>query len=277
MEHLHKKLLTYAYNITGCYEDAKDMVQDTLEKYIAIDKTGIGNESNYLVKAVINTAINFKNRQKRQKGYGIWLPEPIATEHADTRLLREQTAGYSLLVLMERLNARERAVFILKEGLDYKHEEIAELLDISPENSRQLLTRSRKALKNQSFQPATSTPPQLLEQYIHSLTEADIEGLQQLLIDDIRLMADGGQKVKVIRDMVIGKAATASLLQYVYALFLHHTQYVCTTVNHQPAVCFYKNDKIYACQIMELDPTGKICNIYSVIDPEKLRLLEQNT
>lgn len=252
------------------------MVQDTLEKYIAVDKTVIGNESNYLVKAVINTAINFKNRQQRQKGYGVWLPDPIATERADTQLLREQTAGYSLLVLMERLNARERAVFILKEGLDYKHEEIAALLDITAENSRQLLTRSRKALKNQSFQPATSTPPQLLEQYIHSLTEADIEGLQQLLIEDIRLMADGGQKVKVIRDMVIGKAATASLLQYVYALFLHHTQYVCTTVNHQPALCFYRNNKIYACQIMELNATGQICNIYSVIDPEKLRLLEQS-
>lgn len=273
MEQTYKKLLTYAYNIVGCYEDAKDMVQDALEKYTAVDKTGIDNESNYLIKTVVNTAINFKNRQDRQKGYGVWLPAPIATEHADVPIIREQTAGYSLLVLMEQLNARERAVFILKEAFDYGHQEIAATLDISPANSRQLLARSKKTLKSRAFQAAPPVQRPVLDKYIQTLTDADIKGLKQLLVEDIRLMADGGKKVKVVKDIVIGKDATAHLLQYVYALFLQPTRRVFTTVNHQPAICFYRNGRIYACQVLELNRQGKICNIYSIIDPQKLQAL----
>lgn len=274
MEQTYKKLLTYAYNITGCYEDAKDMVQDTMEKFITLDKSHIGNESSYLLKSVINTAINFRKRQQRQQLYGVWLPDPIATDNPECKLIREQTAGYTLLVLMEQLNPRERAVFILKEGFDYRHEEIAALLDISTEHSRQLLTRARKALKNRPFNTSVPAPQPVLDRYIHTLTEADIDGLQQLLLDDIQLMADGGRKVKVIKDIMIGRQATASLLQYVFALFLHSTRWAYATVNHQPALCFYKQDRLYACQIMDLDAEGRICNIYSMIDPEKLRGLE---
>ena len=43
-----------------------------------------------------------------------------------------------MLVLLEYLNAKERAVFILKEASDYAHEEIAETLSITVENSRKL-------------------------------------------------------------------------------------------------------------------------------------------
>ncbi len=275
MEQTYKKLLTYAYNITGCYEDAKDMVQDVLEKFIAVDKSRIVNENSYLLKSVIHTSLSFRKRQERQQRYGVWLPDPVATDDPECPLLREQTAGYTLLVLMQQLDARERAVFILKEGFDYRHEEIAELLDISTENSLQLLTRSRKTLRDKRFKPATPTGQPVMDRYIRSLTEADMEGLQQLLLDDIQLMADGGHKVKVIKDMMIGREATAGLLQYVFTLFLHATRWVFTAVNHQPAICFYKQDRLYACQIMELDTEGRICNIYSVIDPEKLHNLEQ--
>ncbi len=48
-----------------------------------------------------------------------------------------------LLILMEKLNPKERAVFILKEGFGYAHEEIAEVLSATVENSRQLLSRAK--------------------------------------------------------------------------------------------------------------------------------------
>ena len=51
---------------------------------------------------------------------------------------------YSVLVLLERLNAKERAVFILKETFDFFHEEIAEILNMAPEHARQLFKRGKK-------------------------------------------------------------------------------------------------------------------------------------
>ena len=71
---------------------------------------------------------------------GNWLPEPVATEGADHDLHQKDILSYSLMVLMEKLDARQRAIFILKEAFDYDHEEIARLLDISVENSRKILS-----------------------------------------------------------------------------------------------------------------------------------------
>lgn len=270
MDATYRKLLTYSYNIVGSYDDAKDLVQSVFEKYIVLDKTHIGNETNYLIKTVINASINFKNRQSRQTGYGVWLPEPLATDSADFRLIKEQTVSYSLLMLMERLNAKERAVFILKEAFAYTHEEIAEVLETTVENSRQLLARAKKGLDQQSVK-APAPSQKVLERYIQSIVDADIKGLEALLREDIRLMADGGTRVKVVADVATGREATARLLQYVYTLFLRNTKYSFETINHQPAICFYKDDVLYNCHVLELDGDGQIVNIFSIVAPEKLR------
>jgi RNA polymerase sigma factor (sigma-70 family) len=272
MDATYRKLLTYSYNIVGSYEDAKDLVQSTMEKYITLDKRHIEHEVNYLIKTVINASINFKNRAEKQKGYGVWLPEPMATESPDLNLIKEQTASYSLLVLMEKLNAKERAVFILKEAFGYSHEEIAEVLDTTLENSRQLLTRARKSLDQTSVR--ADMPAQgVLEKYIQSILDADLDTLESLLVEDIRLMADGGRSVKVVKDVAVGKEAAARLLQHVYTLFLRDTEYTFTTINHQPAICFYKNGTLYNCHVLEITADGHIGNIFSIVAPEKLRTI----
>lgn len=275
MDETYRKLLTYAYNIVGSYEDAEDLVQDTLEKYIAVDKSKIENERNYLIRTVINLSINFKKRNKRTAQYGVWLPEPVATDNPASKLLKEHTANYTLLVLMEKLNARERAVFILKEGFDYTHEEISNLLEISIANSRQLLTRAKKAMCRAPFK-IRQQPDELLSRYINAIVHADIRSLEELLVDDIRIMADGGQKVNVVKDIEVGREATAKLLQYVYGMFLEAKDYTFAIVNHQPAVCFYKNNKLYNCQIFSVSPSGHIENIYSIVDPDKLSHFQNN-
>src|SRR5690606_14566026 len=112
MQEHYNKLLTYAYNIVGSYEDARDVVQDVLEKYITLDKSNIRHESNFLIKSTVNHAINFKTRQSKKEVFGEWLPEPVSFENADTKLIRDETASYTMLVLFEHLSPKERAVFI---------------------------------------------------------------------------------------------------------------------------------------------------------------------
>jgi RNA polymerase sigma factor (sigma-70 family) len=146
MDAAYRKLLIYAYNIIGSYEDAKDVVQDVMEKYIHLDKSQIENEVQYLTRMVINHSINFKNKFARQSAYGVWLPEPVSTNTAEVNLLREHVAHYTLLVLMENLNAKERAVYVLREAFNYSHEEIATALDISCDSSRQSYSCAKKSL-----------------------------------------------------------------------------------------------------------------------------------
>lgn len=277
MQENYSRLLTYAYNITGSYEDSQDLVQDVIEKYISLDQSEIRNETNFLIKSTVNHAINFKNRHSKKMVYGEWLPEPISFDNAENKLIKEQTTRYTLLVLLEKLNARERAVYILKEAFDYSHQEIAEILDISAENSRKLLSRAGKQLQNIQYRPDhinTSADPNILQQYQQALSDGNIPKIEELLLDDIRLSADGGKRIRVIKAVEVGKSAAAQLLAYVQQQFLCNKPFSFHTFNHQPAVCFWQGDRIYNCHILDIDAQGMIREIYSIVDPEKLKRLQ---
>ena len=87
MDALRRLFITYAYNITGSYEDSKDIVQDAYLKFMDVDEK-IENKKAYLVRSVINLSINFKKRQKKLLAEypGVWLPEPVATERTDKEI-----------------------------------------------------------------------------------------------------------------------------------------------------------------------------------------------
>nr|WP_297787704.1 sigma-70 family RNA polymerase sigma factor [uncultured Allomuricauda sp.] len=271
-EPFYQSLLTYSYNIVGSLEDARDLVQDTMEKYINLDKSNIRNEKQYLIKTVINLSINFKKRSQKFSRYGVWLPDPIATEQADSALVQKQVANYSLMVLFEELNPKERAVFVLRESFNYKHDEIADVLDITPESCRKLYSRAKtklsKAVINKELPPKDCMNP-----YVHALMEGDTEKLEALFTDDIALMADGGHSVKVITRITKGKAATALLMQYVHSKFLDNREYEFNYINHQPALWFMNKEKILSCVIFHFNAQKKIDHIYSIVDPEKLNSL----
>lgn len=274
MQKHYNKLLTYAYNIVGSYEDARDVVQDVLEKYISLDKSNILNETNYLIKSTVNQAINFKNRQNKTKVFGQWLPEPVSFDSADTKLIREETISYTMLVLFEHLTSKERAAFILKEGFNYSHLEIAELLGISTENSRKLLSRANKQLKGSKFltqKTQSRVHIDILKKYQSALSHADIKEVEQLLVNDIELRADGGTKVQVVKGSEMGKAATATLLVYVQQQFLLNKEFTFHLLNHQPAICFWENNKLHNCHVLQINEEGLIQEIYSIVDPDKLK------
>lgn len=274
MDSAYRKLLTYSYNILGSLEDAKDAVQDVMEKYIHLDKTKIENEMQYVTRMVINHSINLKNRKGKQTAYGVWLPEPVSTETAETNLIREQVAHYSILVLMESLNAKERAVYVLREAFNYSHEETAIALDISADNARQLYSRAKKSLSQSTPRQNYSDRGNQLSLYIEAIVNADMKALEELLAEDIKIMADGGTKIRVVKDVAIGKESAARLVQHVYALFLEGKQFSFTQINHQPALCFWQNRRLYNCQVFSFDALGKVNFIYSIVDPAKLTSIQ---
>lgn len=280
MKDYHSVLFPYAYNILGSSDDAKDAVQDVLSNFISTPREGIANEKGYLIKSVINQSINIKNKRKKLRHGEVWLPEPVATEEADTNINLRDIVSYSLLVLLEQLNPKERAVFILKEGFGYSHEEIAEVLSSTVEQSRKLLSRGKAKLSqsHQPAQPLASEAPtaEFLEKYIHAIRNRDTNTLESLLSQDITYYADGGDTVKVIKKISMGVHEVADLLIFVHHKFLDSLSVVQANINHQPALLFYKGEKIILCQVLEISPEGKIQQINSVVDPEKLKSIGKN-
>ncbi len=274
MKNYHNILFPYAYNILGSSEDAKDTVQDVLIKHHLIDKSHIENETGFLIKSVINQSINVKKKKKTVSADSIWLPEPISTEKADDNINKEEILSYSMLTLLEKLSAKERAVFILKESFDYSHKEIAETIGFTIENSRQLLSRAKSKLNTtrhtsgKVYQQDSSQ----LRHYIEVMRSGDVSTLEKLLSKDIHLAADGGEDVKVVRALTSGKTNVSRLLLYVFRAFLSGLEIRISSVNHQPAILYYQNKVLYNCQVFEFEEM-KIRRIYSIVDPQKLRSL----
>jgi RNA polymerase sigma-70 factor (ECF subfamily) len=273
MDTLQHTLTSYAYNILGSYEEAKDVVQDVLLERLKRNGDTIENEKAYLTRSAINKAINVKNRQKKMlSGYpGTWLPEPIATEGADYDLNQKDILSYSLMVLLEKLDARQRAVFILKEAFDYDHEEIAEVLDISVENSRQILSRAKKELKTESSGTIVKPSSGYLNNYIDIIRSGNTQRLEQLLSDEIVVISDGGGKAAAALHPLVGKEA-ASFLSGIYRKFYQNSRIEKSFVNHNPALFFYQNDQLVTCHVFELKDE-KIERAYFIRNPDKLASL----
>jgi RNA polymerase sigma factor (sigma-70 family) len=271
-ENYQAKLLPYAYNILGSIEDARDVIQDVIINHIESNRNNIDNESAYLIKSVINKSINLKKRRKKTVGQSTWLPEPIATDAADKKINSQEIISYALLVLLERLNPRERAVFILREAFGYSHQEVAEVFSISIENSRQLLNRAKSTLKKERFSFKPSNPPanDFLSKYVEFIRNGELKMLEDMLADHITAQADDGGKGRLLSEFTSGIKAVAALLVKGYK-YLERCQIKFQMFNHSPALLFYKADKLICCQILNVDEhIGKIDNIYVVADAEKL-------
>lgn len=267
-------LFPFAYNILGSADDAKDAIQDTLNTFIALQNKNIDNPKAYLIKSVINTSINKKNRQKKFVSKTISLPEPIATNTADNDLYLKDIVSYSLLILLDQLTVKERAVFVLKEAFNYSHNDIAEVLSSTPESSRKLLSRAKIKLKKSSQTNSifkNKKTEEYLNKYSTAIREKDLKKLEQLFTDDITMVADGGDKIKVLRNLTIGKQNCIELIFKVFDKFQSQQSFKHIKINHQPAIVYFDNDIVSSCQVFSINQDQKIYEISSIVDPEKLK------
>ncbi len=272
---LRPLLKTYAYNICGTMEEAEDVVQDVFLKFMQLDHNSVYDFRSYLIRMVINRSINQKRLlKKRLTAYpGEWLPEPVATEKADAGISRKEILSYSLMVLLEKLNGRQRAVFILKEAFDYDHKEISSVLGITCELSRQLLSRAKKQLGMQQVLKNRMMPANFLNQYLEVLESGDVVRLEALLNEDIRAVADGGGKAAAALKIVFGKKSVAALLIGLHKKFTGYHDIKKELINHQPALLYFSNNKLATCQTFSFTLNG-ISNVYTIRNPDKLNILK---
>ncbi|TMU50599.1 sigma-70 family RNA polymerase sigma factor [Flagellimonas algicola] len=276
MEDYQNKLFPYAYNILGSADDAKDAIQEILIKYQDVKNQAVQNEMGYLVRSVINESINLKKKRQMGLSNALWLPEPIATDATDEQIDSSAIISYSMMVLLEKLSPKERAVFILKEAFGYSHQEIGLVLEMTLENSRKLLSRGRsrlRSLKKGVSIDHAKVPKAYLERYVDSIRSGDIKNLEQMLSEDIMVSADGGDEIQVVRELTRGLKAAVKLLLYVFKTYQQKNKIVVTEVNHQPALLYYQDGVLVNCQIFQIED-GKIVQIHAQLASNKLKALK---
>ncbi|MFM9554296.1 MULTISPECIES: RNA polymerase sigma-70 factor [Streptomyces] len=195
-------LMGVAYRMLGRVADAEDVVQETWLRWSGADRSDVREPRGYLVRVTTRLAIDrLRQVQSRNEAYpGPWLPEPYATDYADTvpdtaeRAVLADTVSLAVLVVMESLSPLERAVFVLREAFGYPYAEIATMIDRAEPAVRQLAGRARRHVEER--RPRYEVDPverrELTEKFLAAAAGGDLEGLMALLAPDVRLVGDGG-------------------------------------------------------------------------------------
>ena len=148
-----------------CKADAEDIVQETFMKWLSQEQTKIRNTKAYLIKAVTNNCINhLKTIRSKRLEYleSFHWPEFIEKFRETTDLAHidlEAELSKAFLVLQNKLEPLERAVYVLKEVFDFDYKALQLLLDKKQEHCRQAFCRAKKKLNEEKdhfkavFQP----------------------------------------------------------------------------------------------------------------------------
>ena len=212
-------MFAVAYRMLGTVTDAEDAVQDAWLRWSAAPRSELANPQAYLARIVANTALNrLRSARARREAYvGPWLPEPLLTEtrpDAAARAELAESVAVAMLVVLESLTPDERAVFVLREVFGFSHAEIGAALGRSGAAVRQLAHRAREHVqaRRPRFDVDRNQQRQVTQRFLAAAAGGDIEGLITVLAPDVRLLTDGGGKVRAALRPIIGAGKVARFI-----------------------------------------------------------------
>lgn len=270
-----KLIFSIAYDMTGDYETSRDVVQDINLKFLESPIAEIvADKRNYIIRTTINHCLNLKKRAQRLAYTGSWLPEPVVSNREQSthhsKFEEHNSLCYELIFLLEQLSLTERAVFVLREAFDFDHKEIAEAINISPANSRQLFKRAKEKvanLKHNSISDATSIA--VAKKFVSLISNGEIEELIAIFNDNISIIGDGGGKAPAIAKPIFGKQSVAQFMIKLFSNKNYSPTFSFTEILSQPAIVIYINGEIICVQVLSLQE-NKISQVFAVINPDKL-------
>lgn len=276
-EELRPLMFSLAYRMVGSVGEAEDLVQEAL---LRLHGAGDDIESPkaYATAVVTRLAIDHLRsaRVRRESYVGPWLPEPIVDERAPDPAERAELAEsltMGVLVLLESLTPVERAVFLLREAFDYGYDEIAQIVGKTPENCRQLAVRARRHVEARKprFEPSRERREELGRRFVEAFAQGDVDGIVEMLAEDVVLYGDGGGKAPAIRSPMHGRervARTVAAFARQAKVTDVHAEIV--SVNGEPGALFRTSDGRLV-SAMSLDVVdGRVQTLRSIVNPDKL-------
>lgn len=197
-------LFSIAYRMLGRTMDAEDIVQETYLRWQATDHDQIDNPRAFLTTVVTRLCIDHLRsaRVRRERYVGPWLPEPVLSERVTTpaeKVATRDTLSMAFLLMLERLSPYQRAALVLRDVFGYEYEELAGILQKTPGNCRQLVSRARRTMKSSStiYPPAMDDfreQEAITRRFATACFQGDVDELMKLLAPDVVMRSDGGGK-----------------------------------------------------------------------------------
>jgi RNA polymerase sigma factor (sigma-70 family) len=193
------RLRAVAYRMLGSLSEADDAVQEAWLRLSRTDADEVENLGGWLTTVVARVSLNMlrSRRTRREEPLDLRMPEPIVDRADGTdpehEALLADSVGLALLVVLETLNPAERLAFVLHDMFAVPFDEIAPIVDRSPDAARQLASRARRRVQGEPALPDAdlSTQREVLDAFLAAAREGDFEALVEVLDPDVVLRAEG--------------------------------------------------------------------------------------
>ncbi len=284
-----RELVAYCYRMLGSVHEAEDLAQETLlrawkarERYDE-RKASVRTWLYRIATNVCLTALEGKARRPLPSGLGPpstdpdapllpsfevpWL-QPFPDDPAD-QAVRRGSMRLALVAAMQLLPARQRAVWVLREGLEFSAAEVAGLLDTSVASVNSALQRARAGLADvveDDVAPAEDRGVRdAVEAYIRAFEAGDVDALVELLTEDAIL------EMPPVPLWYVGRDDYGTFIRRVFAMRGVGWRMVPTAANGQPAVAAYAPDpdgghRLHTLQVFTV-VEGKIAHTVVFQDP----------
>jgi RNA polymerase sigma-70 factor (ECF subfamily) len=292
------ELIAHCYRMLGSVHDAEDLVQETyLRAWRSFDGfEGRTSLRRWLYRIATNrclTALEKGARRPLPSGIGApsddpdnppasalegaaWLePVPDALfrtgpDDPATIVAGRGSVRLAFVAAMQNLSARQRAVLILRDVLDWRAAEVAEFLGITTAAVNNLLLRARAQVEEGAgteedvVEPSDPLHRATLDRFIEAFHQADMAGLSRLLRDEVVLEMPPSPTWFHGREPV---------MRFIAAVCpAHSMRMLPTTANGQPAAAAYSLDadgihRPHSVQVLTATRTG-VTRIVAFLDPD---------
>ena len=191
----HRPFLTaLATRIAGNWSEAEDLVNQAFLRWNKIECGEVTNPRALLATIVSRLAINHRTCARSRREVTV---DPLvlrSTHEPSSGDTGEMTDALSdaFEIVLSRLSPTERAVFLLREVFQFEYSDVAELLQESEVNCRQILTRARNKIARP--EPRFSVSPEkcelALEHFLSASRTGNLKDFMAVVAPEVALARD---------------------------------------------------------------------------------------
>jgi RNA polymerase sigma-70 factor (ECF subfamily) len=192
-EENRKRLRAVAFRMLGSRAEADDAVQEAWLRLSRSDAGQVDNLGGWLTTVVARVCLDMLRSRRSRREESLEDPgfqsaaNREAQLNAEHEVMLADSVGLAMLVVLETLTPAERVSFVLHDMFDLPFDEIASIVDRSPDAARQLASRARRRVQGKGSGAETDRERQrqIVDAFLRASREGDFEALLAVLDPDV--------------------------------------------------------------------------------------------
>lgn len=201
------RLRGVAYRLLGSLPEAEDAVQEAWLRLSRADTSSVDNLSAWLTTVTSRVCLDMlrSRKSRREDALQDGAPEPAVTaeEAIERETILADSVGLAMLVVLRTLTPAERIAFVLHDLFDMPFDQIAPIVERTPDAARQLASRARRRVRGgDSLDAGQVAQKSVVDAFLLAARTGDMAGLMAVLDPNVVVRADvfagGGQTRELV-------------------------------------------------------------------------------